>query len=98
MPVISCLCDDCGKSFYMKDEAIVPLTSNFIRRRNNQLKTWQDWVVHTQSHCENCRIAFPPPQCVADLERRKKLSKILSSLRHQQTHYQNCLFRRFLPK
>ena len=53
-------------------QAFVPLTSNFIRRRNSQLKTWQDWVIHTQSHCEACRITSPPSQCVADLEKRKK--------------------------
>jgi hypothetical protein len=72
MPVISCLCHDCGKSFYMKNEAYAPMSSNFVRRQN-QLKTWQDWVVHTQTHCEDCRITVPPPQCVADYDRRTKV-------------------------
>jgi hypothetical protein len=55
----------------MKNEAYAPMSSNFIRRQN-QLKTWQDWVVHTQTHCEDCRITVPPPQCVADYDRRTK--------------------------
>ena len=52
MPVISCLCHDCGKSFFMKNEAYAPMTSNTIRRQN-QLKTsvaevdkpTADWVI-----------------------------------------------------
>lgn len=74
MPTISCLCDDCGKSFYMKDEAFVPLSgSGFVKTKSvTNLRTWKDWIMHIQTHCEDCRITVPPSQCVADLEKLRK--------------------------
>jgi len=74
MPTISCLCEDCGKSLYMKDEAFVPLSgSGFVKPKpSTKLLTWKDWIMHIQSHCEDCRITVPPSQCVADLEKLRK--------------------------
>ena len=75
MPVVSCVCQDCGKSFYTK-ETYVPMSqrdlfaNNRIAKKN--LKTWNDWIVHTIYFCEDCRIQAPPSQCVEDFE---KLSK-----------------------
>jgi hypothetical protein len=44
--------------------------NNRIPKKN--LKTWNDWIVHTIYFCEDCRIQAPPSQCVEDFE---KLSK-----------------------
>jgi hypothetical protein len=58
----------------MKDEAFVPLSgSGFVKTKSaSYLRTWKDWILHIQSHCEDCRIALPPSQCVADLEKLRK--------------------------
>ena len=75
MPVVSCICQDCGKSFYTK-ETYVPLSGrDFFANRipNKNLKTWNDWVVHTIYFCEECRIQTPPTQCIEDFERLNKV-------------------------
>jgi hypothetical protein len=58
----------------MKDEAFVPLSgSGFVKPKpSNKLLTCKDWIIHIQSHCEECRITVPPSQCVADLEKLRK--------------------------
>jgi hypothetical protein len=75
MPVVSCVCQDCGKSFYSK-ETYVPMSKRDIfindRSRKRPLKTWNDWIMHTVSFCENCRIQTPPSQCVEDFENLSK--------------------------
>ena len=76
MPVVSCICEDCGKSFYLK-ETYVPMSKRdiFINDRSSKkpLKTWNDWIMHTVNFCEDCRIQAPPSQCVDDFD---KLSKV----------------------
>jgi hypothetical protein len=58
----------------MKDEAFVPLSgSGFVKPKpSTKLLTWKDWIMHIQTHCEDCRITVPPSQCVADLEKLRK--------------------------
>jgi hypothetical protein len=76
MPVVSCVCQDCGKSFYSK-ETYVPMSNRDVfindKKSNRPLKTWNDWIMHIMNLCEDCRFQNPPSQCVEDYE---KLSKI----------------------
>jgi hypothetical protein len=76
MPVVSCICQDCGKSFYKK-ETYAPMSGRNIFVNNKiikkDLKTWNDWIMHTVYFCENCRIQTPPAQCLEDYEKLNKM-------------------------
>ena len=77
MPVVSCVCQDCGKSFYSK-ETYVPMSRKDIfineRKIKKPLNTWNDWIIHVMNFCENCRIKNTPSQFIEDFE---KLSKVI---------------------
>ena len=76
MPVVSCVCQDCGKSFYTKD-VYVPMSKRdfFVNDKimKKNLKTWNDWKMHTIHFCEECRIQTPPSQCIEDYEKLNKV-------------------------
>jgi len=42
-----------------------------IARNNQQPKTWDDWVHHLSTNCENCRLKAVPESCEADRLRGK---------------------------
>jgi len=76
---ISCKCVECGMSFYEKGYAVGVMPSmRPVKKwqRGDPLTTWADWVMHIQTHCPDCRIVVPPPDCVNDLRAQ------LSEFRH----------------
>jgi hypothetical protein len=58
MPTVFCICEKCGEHFYSKDELYLSgIKMRFkIARNNQQPKTWDDWVHHLSTNCENCRL------------------------------------------
>lgn len=76
MPVVSCVCQDCGKNFYSK-ESYVPMSQRDLFANNRVpkkiLKTWNDWILHRMYFCEDCRIQVAPSQCLEDYERLNKV-------------------------
>jgi hypothetical protein len=36
-----------------------------------QLKTWDDWVAHMSTHCEECREKEIPESCMEDYKKLK---------------------------
>jgi hypothetical protein len=67
---ISCRCADCGVSFFIKGDEVDVLPTmkpTKGRRKGDPLLNWADWVMHVQTHCVECRIPVPPPDCVNDL-------------------------------
>lgn len=68
---ISCHCMECGVGFFVKgdDVDVLPTmkpTKGY--RKGDPLLNWADWVMHVQTHCPECRIPVPPPDCVNDLQ------------------------------
>jgi hypothetical protein len=65
LPVVSCYCEKCGESFYLKDELYIPLkASRFkITKDLDNPKTWQDWLLHISAFCVNCRKPEIPEKC-----------------------------------
>ena len=74
MPTVSCFCEVCGKSFYLKDELYLPGLKHryqFSRPKKEQLKTWDDYVLHLSTNCEECRIKEIPESCMEDYKKHK---------------------------
>lgn len=73
MPTVTCYCENCGKSYYSKEELYLPglkYRTSFAAKRK-QLKTWDDWVAHMSSYCEECREKNIPESCIEDYKRLK---------------------------
>lgn len=67
---VSCHCIECGVSFCVKGDDVEVLPSMKPTKgwkRGDPLTTWADWVMHVQTHCPDCRIIMPPPDCINDL-------------------------------
>jgi hypothetical protein len=75
MPTVTCSCENCGKIFYSKDELYVPFVKNGYKfsRPEKTLKTWEDWILHIATHCEECRIKAVPESCETDYLKYRKL-------------------------
>ena len=75
MPTVTCSCEKCGKIFYSKDELYVPVVKNGYKfsRPEKTLKTWEDWILHIATHCEECRLKEVPESCEADYLKYRKL-------------------------
>ena len=73
MPTVLCVCRECGDHFYSKDLTLPLNTRTRVRfvERENELKTWEDWVLHISTHCENCRIKEIPVKCMENLNKLK---------------------------
>ena len=74
MPTVSCYCEECGNSFYLKDELYMPGLKHrfqFSRPKKEELKTWDDYVKHLSTHCENCRVKEVPESCLEDYKKHK---------------------------
>lgn len=73
MPTVLCVCRECGDHFYAKDLTLPLNTRTRIRfvERENELKTWEDWILHVSTHCENCRLKEIPVKCMENLNKLK---------------------------
>lgn len=72
MPTVLCVCQECGNSFYMKDELYTPGIRNpFKVSKKDKPTTWDEWLEHLTKHCENCRLKEIPNTCLQDLEKLK---------------------------
>ena len=73
MPTVTCFCQKCGDRFYSKDELYAPPTRSLfkISKQKDVPFTWDDWLSHLSTHCENCRLKNPPTSCLNDLSRKK---------------------------
>ena len=74
MPTVSCYCEECGKNFYSKDELFLPglkYRYQFSRPEKKVLKTWDDYILHISTHCEECRVKDVPESCLEDYKRHK---------------------------
>lgn len=74
MPTVSCICGQCGKIFYSKDELYLPARVKSRMRFSNsskELRTWEDWLLHMSSNCEDCRIKEIPVKCLEDFNKNK---------------------------
>lgn len=71
MPTVTCICNECGKHFYTRD-TYVPVGRNNIRNlRNKEIltpKTWEEWVLHCITFCEDCRLKSIPTKCLEDAQ------------------------------
>ena len=75
MPTVTCHCEDCGNIYYSKDELYLPSMKNGYKfsRKEKTLKTWEDWIIHVSTHCENCRLKEVPESCELDRLKYRKL-------------------------
>ncbi len=73
MPTISCYCQNCGKNFYSKDELYLPGYKHrtVFAMNRKQFKTWDDWIAHISTHCEECREKEIPEICLEDYKKLK---------------------------
>lgn len=73
MPAVACVCEKCGISFYAKDEMYIPKVKDYFRvaKKVEEPKTWEDWLMHLASNCENCRMKTPPESCYKDYDKLK---------------------------
>ena len=73
MPTVTCYCEKCGQSFYSKDELYLPGLKNrtVFAMNRKQLKTWDDWVAHLSTHCQECREKEIPESCLEDYKKLK---------------------------
>ena len=74
MPAVSCVCNNCGKIFYAKDEMIIPAGAKTRMRFANsskEMRTWEDWLLHLSSNCEDCRLKEIPSKCMDDYKKAK---------------------------
>jgi hypothetical protein len=73
MPTVTCYCQNCGDSFYSKDELYLPGLKNrtVFAMNRKQLKTWDDWVAHLSTHCQECREKEIPESCLEDYKKLK---------------------------
>ena len=73
MATVLCVCEECGSTFFLKNELYAPAFKNpyKIPRKDKKPITWDDWLVHLSSNCENCRLKEIPSSCVKDYEKLK---------------------------
>jgi hypothetical protein len=72
MPTVACYCENCGNSFYSKEELFMPgLKHRFQFSKKKELKTWEDYIIHISTNCEECRIKEIPESCLEDYKRQK---------------------------
>jgi hypothetical protein len=74
MPTVACYCEQCGQSFFLKDELYLPGLKNrykFSRAEKKELKTWDDYVSHISVNCEDCRVKEVPKSCLEDYKKHK---------------------------
>lgn len=76
MPTVTCMCQKCGKHYYMKDELYTPAKSNKFRLSNvpEKPKTWEEWILHISSNCDECRLKDIPESCQKDFEKLTRQS------------------------
>jgi len=72
MPVVLCLCQKCGKHFYSKD-LYSPMAKNLFKtiKEDKVPSTWEEWILHLSTHCDECRLPAVPTKCVEDYEKLK---------------------------
>jgi hypothetical protein len=73
MPTIAAYCEECGDSFYLRDEMYYPSGKKTFRvsKPKKELRTWEDWLMHISSHCEKCRLQTVPEKCEQDYNKLK---------------------------
>lgn len=72
MPTVLCVCQECGNTFYMKDELYVSGIKNPYKiSKKDKPVTWIDWLEHMAKNCEDCRLKEIPESCLKDLEKLK---------------------------
>jgi hypothetical protein len=73
MAVVGCVCEKCGNSFFCRDEMYHPPVKNIFRtvRKSEVPRTWEEWILHLSTNCENCRLPYIPSSCEKDLEKLK---------------------------
>ena len=73
MPTITCYCHNCGNNFYSKEELYLPGHKHrtVFSMNRKQMKTWDDWVAHISTHCEECRDKSIPESCLEDFKKLK---------------------------
>lgn len=76
MPTVTCICQGCGKHYYMKDQLYTPAGRNKFRisKLPEKPKTWEEWICHISCHCENCRLTEIPETCQKDFEKLTRQS------------------------
>jgi hypothetical protein len=51
-----------------------PMAKNPFRMAKRQKEipnTWEDWILHVSSNCEECRLPYTPSSCLKDLDNLK---------------------------
>lgn len=83
--LVRCECHECGTQFSLRDTdiALMPtMKAKTAPPKTPYLETWADWVYHITTHCEECRYAQPPSDCIADLlrhtEKQRQLDEALA--------------------
>jgi hypothetical protein len=38
---------------------------------SKELRTWEDWLLHMSSNCEDCRLKEVPVKCLEDYNKTK---------------------------
>lgn len=74
MATVLCICKSCNSTYYCKDELYIFAHKNNMRLiRNKQTPiTWQDWLEHISSHCDDCRLKIIPSSCLQDYENQTR--------------------------
>lgn len=72
MPTVLCICHKCGKQFYAKD-LYSPASSSLYKtfKSDKEPTTWDEWLLHSASFCEDCRMKEIPESCISDYNKRK---------------------------
>jgi hypothetical protein len=64
MPTSVSYCEECGKSYFLRDEMYIPFKNYRFRFKDiSKPVTWEDWLVHVSSHCDECRLKEIPDSC-----------------------------------
>lgn len=74
MPAVCCVCEGCGTVFYLNTELYIPAhASKRLRFANSskEMRTWEDWLLHMSSNCDNCRLKEIPVKCFEDYKKLK---------------------------
>ncbi len=74
MPTVCCVCDNCGKIFYSKDELYLPAKAQSKMRfanKRQEMTSWEDWLLHCSSNCEDCRLKEVPVKCIENYKKLK---------------------------
>ena len=63
------------KRLYCNKDMILPLTKAFKNLISTgcvkELKTWDDYVMHLSTNCEDCRVKEVPESCLQDYKKHK---------------------------